>query len=95
MRAAIAVAAIALGACATQPSTFLIRAGQLTPGATTRDDAIALMGRPTAETAAPGGHVLLLWRDSEPVVAGAKAAQVAVLFDSRGRMVRITDQNPR
>jgi outer membrane protein assembly factor BamE (lipoprotein component of BamABCDE complex) len=95
MRAAATAAAIVLSACATQPSTLLSRAGQLTPGATTRDDAIAMMGRPSAETAAPGGHVLMQWRESQPDVAGAKAVQVSVLFDSRGRMVRITDQTPR
>ncbi len=95
MRAAVAAAAIVLSACATQPSTLLSRAGQLTPGATTRDDAIAMMGRPSAETAAPGGHVLMQWRDVQPDVAGAKAAHVTVLFDSRGRMVRITDPTPR
>jgi hypothetical protein len=95
MRSAAAAAAIVLSACATQPSTLLSRAGQLTPGATTRDEAIALMGRPSAETAAPGAHVLMQWRDSPTDVAGAKPAQVSVLFDSRGRMVRITDQTPR
>ncbi|MES2958996.1 MAG: hypothetical protein V4792_12455 [Pseudomonadota bacterium] len=69
----------------------MTRAGQLTPGVTTRDDAIALMGRPTLESAAPGGGVLMQWVEKQqPPPAGAKAAQVAALFDSRGRMVRLT-----
>ncbi len=91
MRAAIISAAIVLSACATQPSTLLSRAGQLTPSVSTRDDAITLMGRPTSESSAPGGGVLMQWIDKQQAQpAGAKAAHVTVLFDSRGRMVRIT-----
>jgi hypothetical protein len=91
MRAAIISAALVLCACATQPSTLLSRAGQLTPGVSTRDEAIALMGRPASESAAPGGGVLMQWIDhQQPQAAGAKAVRVTVLFDSRGRMVHIT-----
>jgi starvation-inducible outer membrane lipoprotein len=89
MRAAIISAALVLSACATQPSTLLSRAGQLTPSVSTRDEAIAVMGRPTSESAAPGGGVLMQWIDQQPQAAGAKAVRVTVLFDSRGRMVHI------
>jgi starvation-inducible outer membrane lipoprotein len=91
MRAAIISAALVLSACATQPSTLMSRAAQLTPSVSTRDEAIALMGRPTSESAAPGGGVLMQWIDpQQPQAAGAKAVRVTVLFDSRGRMVHIT-----
>lgn len=91
MRSAITSVAIALSACVTQPSTLVSRAGQLTPGVTTRDEAIALMGRPTLESGAPGGGVLMHWIDNQQgQPAGAKAAHITVLFDSRARKVRIT-----
>jgi outer membrane protein assembly factor BamE (lipoprotein component of BamABCDE complex) len=91
MRAAILSAALFLSACANQTSTLVNRAGQLTPAVSTRDEVIALMGRPTSESAVPGGGVLMQWMENQqPKPAGDKAADVAVLFDSRGRVVRIT-----
>lgn len=92
MRAAVVAAAIVLSACGTQPSSMATRANQLTPGVSTRDEAIILLGRPASESLVAGGNVLLQWVEnpqSQP--AGAKAVQVAVLFDSRGRMVRIAN----
>ncbi len=77
MRAAIAATAIVLSACGTQPSTMATRAAQLTPGVSTRDEAIIPLGRLASELLVAGG-VLMSWVENpQPQPAGAKAAQVS------------------
>jgi hypothetical protein len=82
--------ACALSACAS-PTTLGDKAARLVPGRTTIDEAIAIMGQPKGRSAA-GAGMLLQWFEWNSGLVQQKAANVAVLFDGSGRMVRITQQ---
>lgn len=86
----IAVAIVLLTACASIGKKFDIsKVDQLKPGISTRADAEKLLGPPLAETFVAGDQKLLKWMYSQGTAFGASAANVQILFDSAGIMVRV------
>lgn len=63
---------------------------QLTPGTSTTDDAIRLLGKPSAVSTGANGSRLLQWQYVQGTPIGGSGAHVAVLFDQDGKMVRVT-----
>ena len=85
-RIVILLCAVAmLGGCATHTLTGPVpdphRYGELTPGVSTRDDAIIRLGRPTSVTALPP-NTLLQWIEDDTI-------HVAILFGPNGRMIGV------
>ncbi|MBW8833495.1 MAG: hypothetical protein JF606_29810 [Burkholderiales bacterium] len=60
------------------------------PGESTINDAILVLGKPTSTSTLANGSTLLQWQYSQGTLIGGNGAHVAVLFDSRSRMVRVT-----
>jgi outer membrane protein assembly factor BamE (lipoprotein component of BamABCDE complex) len=91
--AAIAMLAV-ITACVYQQhgNRFDVAAiNQLRPGASTEQDAVALLGKPTA-TSAPenGGHVLQWYFVYGTALGTGGGAHAAILFGPDGKMVRVT-----
>jgi hypothetical protein len=89
-----AVAVVALAGCMTIGTRFdpgLVDA--LRPGQSTMDEAIALLGTPSSTTALGHGRTLLQWQYSHGRLRDASGANVSVLFDSGGTMVRVAHKN--
>ncbi|RZI98581.1 MAG: hypothetical protein EON90_12875 [Brevundimonas sp.] len=64
----------------------------LQPGVTTKEEAVALLGKPTARSAMPDGGELLQWMYTEVIYIAGEGRHVSVLFGPDGRMVRIQHQ---
>lgn len=86
-RAIVVLAIAALAGCASQPRVTE-KASQLRPGVSTKADAVQLLGKPRAVSAAGNGE-LLQWIDQHGPFS-ASMDHVAILFDQSGRMVRVT-----
>lgn len=63
---------------------------QMKPGVTTKDEAIANLGQPSAFSNMPNGQQLLQWQYVHGSMFGASSTHAAILFDADGKMVRIT-----
>ena len=64
---------------------------RLVPGVSTTQDAIALLGQPTAVSANPDGSQVLQWQYAYGTAIGVGgAAHAAILFASDGKMIRVT-----
>jgi hypothetical protein len=82
------VAAALLAGCATQSAVPQIdphRYTELTPGTSTKDEAIARLGTPQSISAMPAGASLLQWIDNY----SAAPIHVAIMFGADGRMIRV------
>lgn len=62
---------------------------RLTPGVTTVDRAIVLLGQPTRVSAEPGGSQTLYWQRAR-ATRGRSAGPTAIVFDAHDVMVRFT-----
>jgi hypothetical protein len=84
--------AIAVASCATIGHRFdYTRVSELTPGVSTRDDAIRALGTPTAESSYADGSRLLQWQYvSGNALGRGSGSHVAILFDRDGKMIRVT-----
>jgi hypothetical protein len=88
---ALAVFMTLLSACTTIGNKFdpsLVN--ELTPGVSTMADARHSLGPPSAMSTYPDGRQLLQWQYSQGTIIGASGAHVAILFDSDGKMMRVT-----
>ena len=64
---------------------------RLVPGVSTTQDAIALLGKPTATSVNADGSELLQWQYAYGTAIGVGgAAHAAILFAADGKMVRVT-----
>lgn len=68
-------------------------AGQLQPGVTTEDEAIALFGRPTSVTTNVEGRQMLQWLYVRGALNGGSSAHLAVVFGTDHKMIRIAHQS--
>ena len=90
--AALAIT-LPLGACMTSGVKFTMAEVQsLQPGVTTKEEAIALLGKPTSRSAMANGAELLQWMYTEVVYIASDSRHVGILFGPDGRMVRIAHQ---
>lgn len=81
-----------LTACTT-PRFDPAAARRLQPGVSTLSDAEKVLGTPTARSAAANGGSLVQWMDIQGSPLGrGYGAHIAILFDSDGRMVRLTHE---
>ena len=71
----------------------IAKADQLTPGVSTTSDAIKLLGPVRAETAMQNNSKLLQWQYVQGTPVGGSGAHIAILFDSSGKMLRITHKS--
>lgn len=82
-----------LGACMTSGVKFTMAEVQsLQPGVTTKEEAIARLGKPTARSSMGDGSELLQWMYTEVVYIASDSRHVSILFGPDGRMVRIAHQ---
>ena len=82
-----------LAGCMTSGVKFtMAEVESLQPGVTTKDEAIALLGKPTSRSTMADGSELLQWMYSEAIYIAAESRHVAILFGRDGRMLRITHQ---
>ena len=63
---------------------------QLKPGVSTQRDAIELLGQPTSQSSMANGSTLLQWQYTQGTPVGGHSAHVAILFDKKDIMVRVT-----
>lgn len=87
----ITLFALVLSGCMTMGQKFdPAKTDQLQPGVSTIAEATALLGQPAAESTDANGNKLLQWQYSQGTLVGGSGAHVAILFDSAGKMVRVT-----
>lgn len=93
--AALATSVMLALACVTVGHKFdLARVDQLTPGASTIEDATRLLGEPSAESDLSDGTKLLQWQYSQGTALGTgSGAHVAILFGADGRMIRVSHRS--
>ena len=90
----IALLTACLVACTTIGSQFDIsKADQLTPGVSTVNDAIKLLGPVHAESAMQNNSKLLQWQYVQGTLLGGSSSHIAILFDASGKMVQITHKS--
>ncbi len=88
---ALLVGAVLCSGCITQGTRFDPNlTDRLQPGESTVHDATQLLGRPSAESRGANGEALLQWQYVTGTMIGGRGAHLAILFDSSGRMIRIT-----
>lgn len=64
---------------------------RLTPGVSTAQDAIALLGQPTGVSTNSDGSEIFQWQYAYGTAIGVGgAAHAAILFASDGKMIRVT-----
>lgn len=81
-------------ACASSGNKFdASKVDQLRPGISTAEEAVTLLGKPTAESNLVDGSKLLQWQYMSVLVASASSDHVAILFDTNGKMIRITHRS--
>lgn len=61
----------------------------LTPSISTMNDATSLLGPPMSESTLPNGNTLYQWMYSQGTLIGGSAAHLAIVFDSKGKMLKI------
>jgi hypothetical protein len=87
------IIAVLLPGCVTVGNKFdIAKADQLQPGISSDADAVRLLGPPTNQSESPSG-TLLQWQYSRGSLAGGSGAHLAVLFDRKGQMVRVTHKS--
>ena len=90
----IAIVSLVLAGCMTVGNKFdPALVDRLEPRVSTTADAIALLGKPGAESTNADGSKLLQWQYAQGTPVGGSGAHVAVLFDATGRMVRVTHRS--
>ncbi len=83
-----------LGACMTVGSKFdPALADRLRPGVSTTEDATRLLGPVRAESTYKDHSKLLQWQYVQGTPVGGSGAHLAILFDSAGKMVRVTHKS--
>lgn len=89
---ALVLLSLSLAACtSTNGRKFeASKVDQLQPKVSTISDATALLGPASAESSFPDGGKLLQWQYTQGSLGGGSGAHVAVLFDAKGTMVRVT-----
>lgn len=87
----LSAASLALTACMTMGNKFAMDdVDAMQPGVTTIQDAQTKLGKPTSISALANGQTLAQWMYTQGTVLGGSSANVAVLFDKDGKMVRVT-----
>ena len=66
------------------------RVDELVPVFSTSQEALELLGEPSAESSYADGSRLLQWHYVQGTPIGGSGAHVAILFDSDGVMIRVT-----
>lgn len=81
-------------ACASAGNKFdASKVDQLRPGVSSVEDAVTLLGKPTAESNNVDGSKLLQWQYMSVMIASASSDHVAILFDRSGKMIRVTHKS--
>jgi hypothetical protein len=82
----------AIAACTTIGNKFNPdRVDDLKPGVSTIVDATAILGPPAFESPDTNGTRLLQWQYTRiSVFSGLSGADIGILFDDTGRMIRVT-----
>lgn len=85
------VSAAALAGCVQTGNTFDVKkVAELTPGVSTKQDAIAKLGQPVAVSAMPGGGELVQWRYAYGTGIGVSGgASTSIMFTDRGIMAGV------
>ncbi|MFJ6023557.1 hypothetical protein ACIQC9_03010 [Brevundimonas sp. NPDC092305] len=91
--AAVALAQPLAGCMTSGPRFTMAEVRTLKPGVTTKAEAIALLGEPSARSAMADGSELLQWMFTEAIYIAAEGRHVAILFGADGKMIRITHQS--
>jgi len=91
---ATTLAAMTLAGCVTVGTTFdVAKADQLTPGVSSIADATRLLGPVASESTMFDDSKLLQWQYVQGTPVGGSGAHLAILFDSSGKMVRVTHKH--
>lgn len=91
MKRHLAAVLLALAGCATQP-TLIDRASTLTPGVSTYQDAVSLLGPPTSATdyGKAKGYV---WQQKSQGLIDFKIDTVGIAFTPEGKMIKLVHQS--
>jgi hypothetical protein len=83
---------LAIAACTTIGKKFdPDRVDDLKPGISTIADATAILGPPAFESPGRNGARLLQWQYTRiSAFSGLSGADIGILFDDTGRMIRVT-----
>lgn len=90
------VALVMTAGCATKGTQFdWAEVDKLVAGKSTRAEAVALIGKPYAESFYADGSSLVQWIFIRASAFQSSSGHVAILFDKDGVMKRITDRSGR
>jgi outer membrane protein assembly factor BamE (lipoprotein component of BamABCDE complex) len=78
--------------CATVGNKFDIKqVDSFQPGITTKEDALAKLGNPRALSTGADGYQVIQWMYAQANALGiASGANVVIIFDKDGKMVRVS-----
>ena len=95
MKKLMIVAAIfALTACVTRGQKFeMSDVDAMQPGVTTKEEAIAKLGKPKAVSNKPDGTTVLQWMFIEASPLHGKGNHAVITFDKDGKMIRVAHKS--
>lgn len=95
MRKLVAIASLVmLTACATRGTKFeMADVDAMQPGVTTKEEAIAKLGKPKAVSTKPDGTTVLQWMYIEASPLHGKGNHAVIIFDKDGKMVRLAHKS--
>jgi hypothetical protein len=86
-------AALTLSGCVSGNSFDMSKASELTPGVSTEQDAIRLLGEPASIVTNPQNqHRALVWAYGYGTPIGGGGRGLTISFDANGRMLQIIQQ---
>ncbi len=86
----IALLVLAVGACASAGTKFdMSQVDAMTPGVTTFDDAVKVMGKPTSQQFTAEGKMVSVWVYAAAIMGSASSRSVSIGFDKDGKMIRV------
>lgn len=82
-----------LGGCVTRGTKFdMAVVDSFQANVTTKDEAIAKLGKPRSVANYSNGTTLLQWMFVEASPIHGKGAHASILFDQDGKMIRVTNR---
>lgn len=84
-----------IAGCATVGNKFDVKqVDSFQPGVTTKEDAIAKLGKPRAVSTRADGSQVVQWIYAQGTALGVgSGAHVAIIFDKEGKMVRVSHRS--
>jgi hypothetical protein len=84
-----------IAGCATVGNKFDVKqVDSFQPGLTTKEDAIAKLGKPRSVSTRADGSQIVQWIYAQGTALGVgSGAHVAIIFDNEGKMIRVSHRS--